>query len=536
MWGHNNYAQMGINNTTTPQKLPVQPFAFGGTTGEMQGVKQIAMGVDHTVFLRNDGTVWTVGRQYAGELGNTTVAVASANKSNVTLQVMAPGTTAGQYLGVNTPVIESIAASGYTSGAVDSNGTAYMWGRGATGILGQNSTGNQTRPAVVKGSGGSGTLTNVKKLDISSTSSTGSTIALTTSGAVYTWGYNNNGQLGDGTATQRLSPVQPLNYTGGTAIFSNAVDVSMSSTYQGGYSSAVLTSDGKIWTWGYNNAGQLATGDKVNKNVPIEIDSDYLEETNKIINIEMGNTYNIALNLKWNNGFNVYSKSTPSMSFTYESNNINVAAVNSSGVVTGVKTGDASIKVTEINSGYVIYVPVYVRQNGAVAVPQIEAGTDFTAVLKSNGTVWTWGANPNGVLGNGTTTASLTPTQVLDNVTKISVDEYGPFMLALKQDGTVWAWGNNASYGELGQGNTTASSIPLQVKGGEQGTEFLNNVIDIEAGYQAGIAITKDGAVYGWGRNDYGELGDGTGSHRNTPIRMLGVETKNMTKAAGRKC
>jgi alpha-tubulin suppressor-like RCC1 family protein len=110
LWGHNNYGQLGLNNTTTPQKSPVQPFDFGSTSGQINGVMEIAMSPDSTLFLREDGTVWSVGRNRYGEIGNTTIGASSSAKTQVSVQVMAPGTNAGEYLGVNTPKITSIAS------------------------------------------------------------------------------------------------------------------------------------------------------------------------------------------------------------------------------------------------------------------------------------------------------------------------------------------------------------------------------------------------------------------------------------------
>ena len=96
------------------------------------------------------------------------------------------------------------------------------------------------------------------------------------------------------------------------------------------------------------------------------------------------------------------------------------------------------------------------------------------------------------------------------------------FTIALKNDGTVWTWGLN-TYGELGQGNTTASYVPVQVKDSE-GTGFLSNVIHIGAAPNSAYAVTADGAVYAWGLNNYGRLSVGDTTNRKLPTRVV---TKN---------
>ncbi|MBI5238810.1 MAG: hypothetical protein HY887_10405, partial [Deltaproteobacteria bacterium] len=138
----------------------------------------------------------------------------------------------------------------------------------------------------------------------------------------------------------------------------------------------------------------------------------------------------------------------------------------------------------------------------ATADTAIAGGWYHTIALKNDGTVWTWGWNYYGQLGDGTTTDRLTPVQVsgLTNVTAIaSVYDH---TIALKNDGTVWTWGANW-YGQLGDGTTTNKSAPVQVSG-------LTSVTAIAGGNKHTIALKNDGTVWAWGANWAGQLGDGT--------------------------
>lgn len=197
----------------------------------------------------------------------------------------------------------------------------------------------------------------------------------------------------------------------------------------------------------------------------------------------------------------------------------------------------------------------------------VSAGENYSILLKDDGTVWTWGTNEYGQLGDGTTTLKTKPEQVigLESVTAISTE--GQHSLALKNDGTVWAWGDN-SYGELGigtrtnaqtepvqivgltdvkaiaagsnnsfflktdgtvwgcgyngkgqlgNGTTTQSSVPVQVSG-------LTDVIAIDCGYNHTVALKEDGTVWAWGENSHGQLGDGTTNNIEEPVQV-----KNLT-------
>ena len=159
---------------------------------------------------------------------------------------------------------------------------------------------------------------------------------------------------------------------------------------------------------------------------------------------------------------------------------------------------------------------------------RIDSGNQHTIALRGDGTVWSWGVNTLGPLGNNTYTDSVSPVQANGLTNVISVIAGHAYSLALKSDGTVWAWGDNTN-GELGIGTGGAgvkSPVPVQVKG-PGGSGFLTDVVAIAANadyytntYSSAFAIKSDGTVWAWGNNSFGQLGDGTGAERWTPVQV----------------
>ena len=148
-------------------------------------------------------------------------------------------------------------------------------------------------------------------------------------------------------------------------------------------------------------------------------------------------------------------------------------------------------------------------------------GTEiFSAAIKNDGTLWTWGPNPTGQLGDGATTASRSsPGTVAGGGTNWKTISCGSrYALAIKTDGTLWSWGGNSN-GNLGSGNTTNRSSPVTVIGG------LTNWIRAYAGYYVSAGITNDGILWTWGENSLGQLGDGSTTNRFSPGTVAGGGT-----------
>jgi alpha-tubulin suppressor-like RCC1 family protein len=146
----------------------------------------------------------------------------------------------------------------------------------------------------------------------------------------------------------------------------------------------------------------------------------------------------------------------------------------------------------------------------------LAGGSRFTVLVKPDGTVWTWGQNQEGQLGDGTTTNRTVPAPVPGLSDVVAVAAGGHFVLALKSDGTVWAWGQNSN-GELGDGTNTRQTSPVQLS--------LTDVIAIAAGHNHGLALKSDGTVWAWGYNGWGQFGNGTATPSSTPVAVTNFGT-----------
>jgi alpha-tubulin suppressor-like RCC1 family protein len=167
--------------------------------------------------------------------------------------------------------------------------------------------------------------------------------------------------------------------------------------------------------------------------------------------------------------------------------------------------------------------PQRVNAAAMTGFTKVTAGTDFTCALKTDGTVWCWGLNTSGQLGDGTTTNRNRPVQVSGLTGVADVDNQSDYACALKTNGTVWCWGSG-SYGQLGNGGTANSSTPVQVSG-------LSGVTQIATGYGHVCAVISNGSVWCWGWNIVHQLGDGTTTNRTTPISVSGIFTATEVRA-----
>ena len=174
--------------------------------------------------------------------------------------------------------------------------------------------------------------------------------------------------------------------------------------------------------------------------------------------------------------------------------------------------------------------PVEVSNLDGADLKALAGGQGYSLALKSDGTVWAWGLNQHGQLGDGTDTDTTTPVQVRDptdptgylsGVTAIAAG--GAHALALKDDSTVWAWGSNTGgqeqkiTGQLGNDTYTSTNTPVQVSD-------LNGVEVISAGGSHSLALNEDGTVWAWGYNEFGQLGDGTNTNSSTPVQVSDLD------------
>ncbi len=335
--------------------------------------------------------------------------------------------------------------------ALKEDGTVWTWGENWAGQLGDGTNTTRLTPVQVIG------LTEVT--EIANGDYHG--IALKEDGTVWSWGFNYDGQLGDGTTEYRSSPVQVSNLTG------------IVSVRAGKYHGIALKEDGTVWTWGYNGYGQLGDDTAYKRLTPIQVPG-----LIGVVEIGAGKYHSVVLKSDgtvWAWGYNDY----------------------------GQLCNDTITSSSE---------PIQVL--GISDVVSIESGDYHCLVLKSNGTVWGWGYNGYGQIGDGTNTDRFIPTQVI-GLTEVKVIAGGNYHnIALKEDGTVWTWGQNWD-GQIGDGSTTNRIEPVEITG-------ITGVKSIATGRYHSIAIKEDGTVWAWGDNDLGQLGDGTTLDHSIPTQIEG--------------
>jgi len=534
-WGQNSYGQLGTNDGNQ-YKTPVTTFA-GGTNW-----KQVSGGYSHTAAIKTDGTLWTWGENSYGQLGT--------NDGN---QYITPVTTfAG---GTNW---KQVACGREHTSAIKTDGTLWTWGFNSAGQLGTND-GNQYITPVTTFAGG----TNWKQV-FSSTAYYGTVAAIKTDGTLWTWGYNNNGQLGDNTLTTRSTPV--TTFAGGT----NWKQVS------GGYAyTAAIKTDGTLWTWGYNNTGQLGDNTLTTRSTPV---TTFAGGTNWK---QVAGGYNHTAAIKtdgtlWTWGFNTegqlgdnttVTKSTPVTTFAGGTNWDQVSARFNSTIAT--KT-DGILWIWGDNYNHQLaysnLITPVTTFAGGTNWKQVASGYAHTAAIKTDGTLWIWGLNTNAQLGDNAAVNRSTPVTTFAGGTNWSqvtcaVNHTG----AVKTDGTLWTWGYNSS-GQLGDNTVTQRNTPVTTfaggtnwkqvacgdfhtaalsndgtnkilylwgrnSEGQLGTYWISTDIQIlqtfaggtnwkkvSGGYFQTAAIKTDGTLWTWGLNGYGQLGDNTGTNRSTPV------------------
>ena len=294
------------------------------------------------------------------------------------------------------------AAGTFHTVAVRGDGTVAASGSNAYGQLGDGTVTQRPSPVQVGG------LANVVTVVAGSMYS----VALRVDGTVWAWGHNAYGQLGDGTLTQRPSPVQ----VGGLA---NVVAVAA-----GYYHSIALRADGTVWAWGHNAYGQLGDGTLTQRPSPVQVGG-----LANVVAVVAGQYHSVAVRADgtvWAWGYN------------------------GSG-----QLGDGTV--TDRLS------PVHVV--GLTRVVAVGSGANHSVAVRADGTVWAWGSNGLGQLGDGTVTQRPSPVQVGGLANVVTAGGAGvAHSVALRADGTVWSWGYNA-YGQLGDGSTLMRVHPVRVLG-----------------------------------------------------------------------
>ena len=527
-WGYNSHGQLG-NNSASDSYTPVQVEGVGGTD-YLTGVSQVEAGNFYTCALKSNGTVFCWGQNSAGELGD------GSNSDRYTPVQVKSADGAGYLTGVS-----QLAAGSYHVCALKSDNTVFCWGNDDTGQLGNGSTTRSFLPLQVLGAGGIGQLTDISQLAAGDSH----TCALKSDGTVFCWGYNENGQLGDNSFTNHLIPVQTLGEDGVGKL------TGISQVVAGSYHTCAIKSDGRVFCWGDNAYGELGNHSTLSRPTPVQVwnNLDNIGTFSDVSQLIAGDSDTCALKSDgtvfcWGDDNygqlgNIYGPTQyPYMYVPTEVQDELGTQGNLSNVgrLIGGKSHNCAIKLDGSvfcwggdwlgqlgnNSTENSEIPVGVVDMSYLNnVSHISGGDSYTCSLKSDGTVFCWGWNVFGQLGNNSTTDSQIPVQVVDaggsgHLTGVSqVASGGYHTCALKSDGTVFCWGDNV-FGALGNNSTTNSSAPVQVQG-------LTDASQIVAGLYHTCAIKTDGSVYCWGDNGGGQLGNDSTDESLIPVQVLGV-------------
>ncbi|HIV03231.1 MAG TPA: S8 family serine peptidase, partial [Candidatus Aphodoplasma excrementigallinarum] len=411
--------------------------------------------------LKDDGTVWSWGSNFYGQLGN--------------------GTRIDNHTPAQIQGLSNITAiyAGNSCFAIDSQGRTYAWGNNRYGQLGDGTMALRATPYC---------LTNeinepLPEISVATIAAgSGHSLIIGENGTILASGRGSHGQLGNGARQNSTTPVQ-VKDTAGTGSFTGAKAVAAGFLY-----SLALKEDGTLWTWGNATGFLTDTGDS-HSDVPVPVIDENGEPLANIISISAKKEHWLALRAdgtvwSWGRGAN--------------------------GQLGNGATEDVFTHAVQVKNA---------DGTPLVDVIAISAGGSHSMAKKADGTIWAWGKNENGQLGNGASADSSVPVQVmgLAGIEQISAGEY--HSMALRADGTVWAWGRN-QYGQLGDNTRNSSSTPVQVTG-ENGFGYLTGVEEIAAGIGYSMALMSDGTLMAWGHNNSYQLGDGTQQSRNAPVQVL---------------
>jgi len=308
----------------------------------------------------------------------------------------------------------------------------------------------------------------------------------------------------------------------------------------------IANSDGTVSSWGENEDGQLGNGNNTDSNEPVIVDMSGVLSGKTITAVAAGRYHSLALasdGIVYAWGGNRYGQ-------LGNGNNINSnvpIAVDTSGVLLGktitaiavgsefslALTSDGTVyswgsnNLGQLGNGSTTNtnVPVMAVTNGVLSgktISAISAGLYHSIALSSDGMIYSWGHNFNGQLGNGNNNNSNVPVTVnmsgvLSGKTITGITSGGAHVLALDSDGKVYSWGGNYS-GQLGIGDNTNSNVPVIV----DASDVLSGktLTTIAAGYQHSLAVDSDGNVYSWGKNSSGQLGNGNTTDNNIPVQV----------------
>ena len=538
-WGYNQYGQLGIGNTN--QYSERQEVTQDITGKELGIIQQVEVGFYYHSCAIIDFSAYCWGYNNYGQLGDST----TSNRYKPT-EVSAPDNAR----------FTDLSIGAHQSCGIIENGSVYCWGRNNYGQLGDNSTGDSHLPNYTMIPG------NSKAIAI--TSGLHHSCALMDNNSIYCWGYNNRGQLGDGSYTTGYKPVMSnFNPT------SRIVQISA-----GGEFTCALIENGSIYCWGQNSYNQVegdesdelssstpnpyyvnitengnfASFDSGNSNICAitkssdircwgsntgSIDSFFARTASKITYIENSATRKLLAPQGW--GIRDYSIANLPPGISYDSFvlEINESANSTSPISWTIDTIDNSyqgsidlnvIEITTYSGSKSSWTNGISYQNSESELPFIDVDVDHrhSCAIKKNGQLYCWGSNSYGKLGDGTTSRKLSPSLVRfdDEATRVTKVSTGyDSTCTITDESRVMCWGRN-QYGELGIGTTENSQAlyPVEVL-----LPWNYDAVDIITGKNYACTLLENGQVWCWGHNTYRQLGNSStpsNIHSKIPVRV----------------